>query len=135
MTGSQIADSVLLRFHQASRRCPDQEALVQGHRRWSYGELQDVTARLAQAMLEEGCRPGDRIAVILGNSASFVMAYLASLKAGGVVVPVNPGAPLETLAILLPDSSPIAAFVEPRHRALLAPLSARVPTLRRVYVA
>jgi long-chain acyl-CoA synthetase len=135
MTQSDIADSVVLSLQRQSRRVPDQEALVQGHRRWSYAELQDVTDRLAQALREDGCRPGDRIALALGNSAAFVLAYLATLKAGGVVVTVNPGSPLEALTILLHDCSPIAAFVEPRHRALLAPLMGGVPPLRRIYIA
>jgi long-chain acyl-CoA synthetase len=135
MTGSDIADSVVLRLQRESRHAPDQEALVQGHQRWSYAELQEVTDRLAQALREDGCRPGDRIALVLGNSAAFVLAYLATLKAGGVVVTVNPGSPLEALTIILHDCSPSAAFVEPRHHALLASLRTKVPVLHRVYIA
>jgi long-chain acyl-CoA synthetase len=135
MTGSDIADSVILRLQRESRRAPDRDALVQGNRRWSYAELQDVTDRLALALRQGGCRPGDRIALALGNSASFVLAYLAGLKAGGVVIPVNPGSPLEALAIILRDCSPTVAFVEPRHHALIAPLSANLPMLRWVYIA
>jgi acyl-CoA synthetase (AMP-forming)/AMP-acid ligase II len=95
MASPDVADSVMLRLQQESRRAPHRDALVQGDRRWSYAALYAVTDRLAEALHADGCRPGDRIAVALGNSAAFVMAYLASLKAGGVVVPVNPGSPLE----------------------------------------
>jgi len=135
MTGPDSADSVLVRLQRESARAPDREALVQGNRRWSYAELQAVTDRLAQALYEDGCRPGDRIALVFGNTASFVLAYLASLKLGGVVVPINPGSPLEVLATILHDCAPTAAFVEPRHRAMLASCSEKLPTLRWVYIA
>jgi long-chain acyl-CoA synthetase len=135
MTGADFADSVLMRLQHGRQRTPDREALIQGDRRWSYAELDAVTDRLAQALHDDGVRPGDRIALLIGNSWAFVLAYLASLKAGGVVVPVNPGTPLEALASLLHDCSPAAALVEPRHRPLLAPLSTKVAGLRRVYIA
>jgi acyl-CoA synthetase (AMP-forming)/AMP-acid ligase II len=131
MTRADFADSVMMRLQRGRQRTPDREALIQGDRRWSYAELDAVTGRLAQALRDDGVRPGDRIALLIGNSWAFVLAYLASLKAGGVVVPVNPGTPLEALAPLLHDCSPAAALVEPRHRPLLAPLSTKVAGLRR----
>jgi acyl-CoA synthetase (AMP-forming)/AMP-acid ligase II len=109
--------------------------LVQGNQRWSYAELQEATDRLAQALREDGCYGGEHLALVLGNSVAFVLAYLAGMKAGGIVVPLNPGTPPKTLAKLLQDCSPLVAVVEPRHGALLEPLRARVPGLRRAYIA
>jgi long-chain acyl-CoA synthetase len=72
---------------------PDAPALLDAAARFSHGELVDRAARLAGGLLEEGIEPGDRVAIAGTNDPAFVMSYLGVLKAGGVVVPLNPQAP------------------------------------------
>jgi malonyl-CoA/methylmalonyl-CoA synthetase len=43
----------------------------------------------AAALRSWGLRPGERVALFLGNSPDFLAAYLGTHLAGGVVVPVN----------------------------------------------
>jgi len=56
----------------------------------TYREMDRLTDRLAAALIKTGVLPGDRVGVILPNIPQFVMAYFAILKAGGVVVAINP---------------------------------------------
>ena len=55
-----------------------------------YAELDDQSGRFAAALLDKGVERGDRIAVQLPNVPEFLVAYYGILKAGCVVVPMNP---------------------------------------------
>lgn len=56
----------------------------------NYRELDDAAARMVTVLREQGYQPGDRVAVMLPNVPAFVVVYYAVLRAGGVVVPINP---------------------------------------------
>jgi long-chain acyl-CoA synthetase len=59
----------------------------------TYRELDAESDALAVGLIAMGLKKGDRVAVILPNSASFAIAYFAILKAGGVVAATNPTYP------------------------------------------
>ena len=48
-------------------------------------------------MVTAGIEPGDRVAIIAGNTERFVEAYLGALGIGAVAVPLNPQSPLAEL--------------------------------------
>ncbi|MFG2926353.1 long-chain fatty acid--CoA ligase [Streptomyces sp. NPDC048305] len=55
-----------------------------------YRALDGLSARVAAWLLAEGLAPGDRVAVMLPNIPVFAVVYYGVLRAGGVVVPMNP---------------------------------------------
>ena len=59
----------------------------------SYRELAARAARFAGHLVSEGVEPGDRVAITGINHPAFVAAYLGTLRAGAVAVPLNPQAP------------------------------------------
>lgn len=79
-------------------------AVVDGESRWTWSELNGIVTDLAAALAELGLRPDDRIAIQAPTSAEFLAVYLASLRAGLVVVPVNPSYTLAELGHILSDS-------------------------------
>ncbi len=87
--------SVLLR--QADET-PDAVALLEGDRSVSYAELEALAAEAASGIAALGIAPGDRVAIACHNDIGFVTAYLGSLWAGAVAVPLNPLAPASVLA-------------------------------------
>jgi long-chain acyl-CoA synthetase len=76
---------------QAANTAPDDPAVV-GPGRELFGSLATRSGRLA-ARLAPQIQPGDRVALLAGNELAFVHAYLATLTAGGVAVPVNGASP------------------------------------------
>jgi long-chain acyl-CoA synthetase len=56
----------------------------------NYRDMDKLSDRLAAGLVQAGIQPGDRVGVILPNTPQFVLAYFAILKAGGVVVAINP---------------------------------------------
>ncbi|MCT1456961.1 long-chain-fatty-acid--CoA ligase [Kocuria rhizophila] len=56
----------------------------------SYDQLNDLSARGAALLKANGIRPGDRVALVLPNVPHMAVLYYAILRAGGIVVPLNP---------------------------------------------
>jgi len=86
----------------------------------SYGGLWHRTGQFAAALAEHGVEPGDRVGVYLPNLPQFVTAFHGTLRAGGVVVPMNPQYKSREITHLLDDSeaevvvalADLAPFVE-----------------------
>lgn len=55
-----------------------------------YGDLDAWTRRLASGLLQAGLAPGDRVAMYTTTSLAQIICHVATLRAGGVVVPCNP---------------------------------------------
>ncbi|ARP68608.1 long-chain-fatty-acid--CoA ligase [Streptomyces pluripotens] len=73
-----------------ARTLPGQPALRLGTAVTSYAELDRLSAQAATLLRTEGIRAGDRVALMLPNVPEFVVLYYGVLRAGGVVVPMNP---------------------------------------------
>ena len=73
----------------AVQRAPQADALVADGRRWTWAVLAEHAARVAGGLHARGVRPGDRVIVLLGNRAEFVIATLALARLGAVAVPVS----------------------------------------------
>jgi len=72
------------------RDYPDNTALICQDYMMTYRELKDQVDRLAACLADMGIRKNDKVAVLLPNCISIVVAYYAILKAGGVAVMNNP---------------------------------------------
>lgn len=80
------------------------DAIVDGTRRWSYDDLGDAVACLASNFAALGVGKGDRIAVLLGNSAEFVQIVMAAARIGAISVPINVRLQTPELAYILNHS-------------------------------
>ncbi len=75
---------------RAAEKWPESIAFRCRERGLSYGELDDLTSRLAAGLHNLGTRAGDRIILFLANSLEFIIGYYGILKAGGTVTTANP---------------------------------------------
>ena len=73
----------------AASRHPTREAIVFEERRLTYLELNSRVNALALALLDLGLRKGDKVATLLRNSNQIVEVFLAAVKMGGVLTPLN----------------------------------------------
>lgn len=80
--------------HSAALYGYDVTALEVGEDQLSYGELRDLAERLAARLIEAagGTRPG-RVGLLASRSVTAYVGYLAALRAGATVVPLNPEHP------------------------------------------
>ncbi len=68
---------------------PDEPAIVSRGSTWTWRELDEASTRLAANLLSLGLRPGDRIASLMPNRTVLPVYYLACMRAGLVVNPLN----------------------------------------------
>lgn len=76
----------------------------------TYGELDERTTRLANALLASGLKPGDRVAAWLDTCPQYIELYFAIAKAGLVLVPVNSMFTEHEAAYQVEDSQSSAMF-------------------------
>ncbi len=79
-------------------------------RRYTYGELEDLTNRLAAGMQARGFEPGTRVAMMVPPSLEFLTVFFALFKAGCIPVLIDPGIGLKPLKACLGQARP-EAFV------------------------
>jgi len=80
-------------FHfleDAARKYPDRACTIFKGAVVTYKEMNEITDRVAAAIVDMGVKKGDRVGMFMPNSPQFVMIYYGILKAGGIVVSTNP---------------------------------------------
>ncbi|NDZ81605.1 long-chain fatty acid--CoA ligase [Streptomyces sp. SID10853] len=98
---------------RAARKHGGRVAVRESEAVMTYAELDDASARLAALLSAGGVRPGDRVALVIPNVVSFPVAYYGILRAGAVVVPVNPLLRAREMAFVLRDSGARTVVTSP----------------------
>jgi amino acid adenylation domain-containing protein len=93
-------------------RSPDRPAVIADGSHVTYRELHRDAAALARWLLAAGVNRGDRVMVFTSNTIPAVVAFWAVVRAGAVVVMINPGTRAEKLAWLLDDCEPAALIAD-----------------------
>jgi len=102
------------------RKCPDAVALWTLNGSWDYSRLTALVHGSIDALAERSVRPGERVLLAAENGPFWVAAYLATLHAGCVCVPVAPGVRPEDLKTIVESVEPACVFAgdsfAARHR-------------------
>ncbi|MEX1020984.1 MAG: AMP-binding protein [Litorilinea sp.] len=110
-------------FAIARTRSPHKPAIefADGELRSSltYAELFDRAERLAAGLMARGVRHGDRVAFFLGNRPEFAIAYLAVIRVGAVMVPINLRYRQREITHILQDCMPVLLITEQSQVELL----------------
>nr|WP_223184577.1 non-ribosomal peptide synthetase [Streptomyces sp. CBMA152] len=93
-------------FAEQAARTPDALAVVAGPDSLTYAELDERSSRLAGHLADLGVGPGSLVAVYLERSPELLIALLATVKAGGAYIPLDPDYPQDRLAYILGDARP-----------------------------
>lgn len=94
-----------------------------GDRVWSVGEMRDQVACVARGLRELGCRPGDRVGLLMRNRVEFVIGLLGALAADCVAVPLGARERGETLSALLRAAALRSLLVDPEGMTALEALT------------
>jgi acyl-CoA synthetase (AMP-forming)/AMP-acid ligase II len=116
---------------------PERSAIViQGPRRrdgkrtyrtMSFRELEEDSSRLASGLLEMGITPGQRVVLLVRPGIDFVSLVFASLKAGLVMVLIDPGMAGKHLVRCLSEAEPEAFIAIPIVQAIRRAMWRRFP--------
>src|SRR5215469_14434420 len=89
---------------QTAARNPDKPAIIFNDQTTTYAEFDRRANQVANALIARGILPGDRVALYIQNIPLFMEAYFGILKAGAVVVPMNPAFKVGEIGYMLQDS-------------------------------
>jgi len=118
----------------AARRWPDRVAWTfDPGGRFTFADVDRLTAGYALALRERGVRPGDRIAVMLANQPAFPLTWLALARLGAVMVPVNTRYQTADAEHVLRTCHASGIVAGPEFEPLLRRLPADVPALRKLH--
>ncbi|MEO8451089.1 MAG: AMP-binding protein [Gemmatimonadota bacterium] len=111
---------------------PDRPFLSFGDRTLSFGEVDQVSNQVANALATLGIRVGDRVAIMLPNGLDFPTLWLGVAKLGAVVVPCNPSYQAADLGYILRDSGARLIIVDRERLDVVTRVKADAPALERV---
>jgi len=86
---------------ESTQRQPDQAAVVSPEATLTYAELDSLSNQIANQLLEDGVRTGDRVGIFLPKSTYSVAALFGIQKAGAAYVPIDPNSPSQRAAYIL----------------------------------
>lgn len=118
-------------LNQSLDRFADQVAVTVEDSEYTYGELDERSNAVANALVDRGVEPGDRVALMMSNCLGYVIADLALLKAGAVKLPLNDMLTENEFEYMLSDSGTETVIAGPKFTDTLASLDASVDTLNR----
>ncbi len=87
-----------------AERAPTQIAVAQGNQTWSYQDLVQQAAAVAQALQADGVREGDVVALWGERRFGLIAALLGVLSSGGVLLTLNPQSPRPPLEFMLKET-------------------------------
>lgn len=99
---------------------PSAPALFCGPTICTYAELREQVERCARWIATGGDAKGDRVAILAENGVFFVAAYLGSIRAGRVAVPIQTDASIEGLDRIVREAAIRRMFVSRRLSKRLA---------------
>lgn len=106
-----IASAISNRHEDAVTRVAVSELMPGGINTYTFGGINFLSDKFASSLARRGVSEGDAVAIILPQSAAFLVAQFGALKLGAVVVPVSPH---------FPPSASRLALEECRARAVVA---------------
>jgi 4-hydroxybenzoate-CoA ligase len=115
-----------------ARGLGDKIAFADPERSITYRGLQARTCRFARALGTLGVRPEERIILLLPDTVDYPVAFWGAIRAGIVVVPVNPLLTLEQHAYIMADiRASLLVAAAPLAKAILPALD-QVRSLRTI---
>jgi long-chain acyl-CoA synthetase len=110
----------------------DKTAVSMGGNRLSYAQLDEVSNRMANALVGMGVGKGERVAMLLANSPEFVTTYFGVVKVGAVAVPLDTKYKVAELASLFADCRPRVLVAESQFLKPVAQSLADFESITRV---
>ncbi|PND51310.1 MULTISPECIES: class I adenylate-forming enzyme family protein [Rhodococcus] len=98
----------------------EQNAIIVAGEALTYRELQDWSSRVAREIVDRGIKPGERVGVLGPNSVTWPVVALGVLKAGAVLVPLNPRFKPAELRKVVDDAGAVLVIAPEQFSATVA---------------
>ncbi|CCE05505.1 putative crotonobetaine/carnitine-CoA ligase [Bradyrhizobium sp. STM 3843] len=117
-----------------AERYGERVLLVSGDTRWTFAQTADIAAASAQALVDAGIKPGDRVALMCSNRPEFLQVYLGCAWLGAIAVPINTALRGFQLSHIFRNSSPALLVVEAQFVSAMESVEAAVELPPRTWI-
>ncbi|MCH8029833.1 MAG: AMP-binding protein [Candidatus Dadabacteria bacterium] len=100
----------------------------------SFREINDLANKVANALIASAVEKGDRVAVLLPNSADYVAVWFGILKAGAVMAPVNNAYKMDFLEYIIDNSDAKVLFISEELLERVAPIQDSIQQVEKIVV-
>lgn len=108
---------------------PDKTAVVYFDKQYTYAEFDERVNRLANGLLEQGFKKGDKIAYLLYNCTEGVEIIQALLRAGITLVPINYRLTIDHMEFIINHCDATCLFVGDDLLDLIEPIKANLKNI------
>ncbi|MCJ8502107.1 class I adenylate-forming enzyme family protein [Desulfatitalea alkaliphila] len=119
-------------LENSAQRLGDKTALIADNQRISYQALNTTADNLAHYLVTIGIKRGDRVVILLDNSAEAVTAIFGILKAGAVFVCLNPTIKPVKLNYIFRDSGAAALITHTTKQKVVQESTTDTPALKHI---
>ena len=119
-------------LERAAGEVPQKTAIVLGSQRVSYQELDEISNRVANALIGLGIKKGDHVAMLMSCTPEWVINYFGVVKAGAIAVPFDIRIKAPELESKLRDSDSKILITEERFSPTLSSVLPNIPLLKQV---
>jgi fatty-acyl-CoA synthase len=113
---------------------PERTAIAFEGKRFSYSQLRERVNRLADSLSKLGLGKGERAAILEVNRNEYVEACFATVRLGGVFVPLNFRIREDELAYLVNKAEPKILFVGSRYADMVNSTRSRLPSVKHFII-
>src|SRR5436190_14936790 len=104
-------------FDQSVKRLPDKVAVIDlfggRERRATFRQLDERMDAVASMLARLGVRPGERVAMLVGNRTEFIEFFFGTMRAGAIPLPLNTRLAPSTLREIAAGTGCVLALVDP----------------------
>ncbi len=118
----------------AAMLVPQRTAIAFEGKRYSYAELKERVNRLADSLNRLGLEKGDRVAILEVNCNEYVEACFATVKVGGIFVPLNFRIRQDELTYLVKTAEPKILFLGSRYADMVHSVRSQLPWVKHFII-
>jgi long-chain acyl-CoA synthetase len=123
-------------FDESVRRLPNKVAIIDlfggRERNSTYRQLDERMNRVASMLARLGVRPGERVAMLIGNRGEFIEFFFGAMRAGAIPLLLNTRLAADTLGKLIADAECALAIVDPSCNRDALLIASRAPCRHRM---
>lgn len=103
-------------FKDSVNKYPNNIALSSNEKMYSYKELDKLTNKLGNKLIELGVKKGDFVSIYMERSVETVISILGILKSGGAYVPLDPSHPKERNQYIMEDTNTLVIVTKKKYK-------------------
>ncbi|PGR94288.1 non-ribosomal peptide synthetase [Bacillus pseudomycoides] len=111
--------SIQEQFYKQISLYPNQIALSTNVYSLTYEQLNNRSNQVAQHLLENGIKKGDKVALFLDRSIDSIITMIGVLKAGGAYIPIDVKYPKERIEYIVQDSEACRVITKHEYKKYL----------------